>query len=315
MSRYVIKRLLLIIPIIIGISFVIFTIMALTPGDPASLILSAGATQDDIDALNHELGYDRPFMVRYFSYIFDLVRGDMGKSYITRQPVLKQVLERAPVSLQVAFNAIVFSVCVGVPLGVLSAVKQYSLLDSVPTFVALLLASAPAFLIGMILMLIFSLRLGWLPSSWALSGDTPIWKRFILPMLALGLPYAGRQLRFTRSSMLETIRQDYIRTARAKGAREQTVIWKHAMRNALLPVITVVGTNFGGLLGGAVVVETLFSIPGIGTLIVNSIKQKDMPMVMGGTIALAVMFSIIMLIVDLIHAFVDPRVKANYKRR
>ncbi len=315
MSRYVIKRLLLIIPIIIGISFVIFTIMALTPGDPASLILSAGATQDDIDALNHELGYDRPFMVRYFSYIFDLVRGDMGKSYITRQPVLKQVLERAPVSLQVAFNAIVFSVCVGVPLGVLSAVKQYSLLDSVPTFVALLLASAPAFLIGMILMLIFSLRLGWLPSSWALSGDTPIWKRFILPMLALGLPYAGRQLRFTRSSMLETIRQDYIRTARAKGAREQTVIWKHAMRNALLPVITVVGTNFGGLLGGAVVVETLFSIPGIGTLIVNSIKQKDMPMVMGGTIALAVMFSIIMLIVDLIHAFVDPRVKAKYKRR
>lgn len=315
MSRYVIKRLLLIIPIIIGISFVIFTIMALTPGDPASLILSAGATQDDIDALNHELGYDRPFMVRYFSYIFDLVRGDMGKSYITRQPVLKQVVERAPVSLQVAFNAIVFSVCVGVPLGVLSAVKQYSLLDSVPTFVALLLASAPAFLIGMILMLIFSLRLGWLPSSWALSGDTPIWKRFILPMLALGLPYAGRQLRFTRSSMLETIRQDYIRTARAKGAREQTVIWKHAMRNALLPVITVVGTNFGGLLGGAVVVETLFSIPGIGTLIVNSIKQKDMPMVMGGTIALAVMFSIIMLIVDLIHAFVDPRVKAKYKRR
>ena len=315
MSRYVIKRLLLIIPIIIGISFVIFTIMALTPGDPASLILSAGATQDDIDALNHEMGYDRPFMVRYFSYIFDLVRGDMGKSYITRQPVLKQVLERAPVSLQVAFNAIVFSVCVGVPLGVLSAVKQYSLLDSVPTFVALLLASAPAFLIGMILMLIFSLRLGWLPSSWALSGDTPIWKRFILPMLALGLPYAGRQLRFTRSSMLETIRQDYIRTARAKGAREQTVIWKHAMRNALLPVITVVGTNFGGLLGGAVVVETLFSIPGIGTLIVNSIKQKDMPMVMGGTIALAVMFSIIMLIVDLIHAFVDPRVKAKYKRR
>ncbi len=315
MSRYVIKRLLLIIPIIIGISFVIFTIMALTPGDPASLILSAGATQDDIDALNHELGYDRPFMVRYFSYIFDLVRGDMGKSYITRQPVLKQVLERAPVSLQVAFNAIVFSVCVGVPLGVLSAVKQYSLLDSVPTFVALLLASAPAFLIGMILMLIFSLRLGWLPSSWALSGGTPIWKRFILPMLALGLPYAGRQLRFTRSSMLETIRQDYIRTARAKGAREQTVIWKHAMRNALLPVITVVGTNFGGLLGGAVVVETLFSIPGIGTLIVNSIKQKDMPMVMGGTIALAVMFSIIMLIVDLIHAFVDPRVKAKYKRR
>ena len=315
MSRYVIKRLLLIIPIIIGISFVIFTIMALTPGDPASLILSAGATQDDIDALNHELGYDRPFMVRYFSYISDLIRGDMGKSYITRQPVLKQVLERAPVSLQVAFNAIVFSVCVGVPLGVLSAVKQYSLLDSVPTFVALLLASAPAFLIGMILMLIFSLRLGWLPSSWALSGDTPIWKRFILPMLALGLPYAGRQLRFTRSSMLETIRQDYIRTARAKGAKEQTVIWKHAMRNALLPVITVVGTNFGGLLGGAVVVETLFSIPGIGTLIVNSIKQKDMPMVMGGTIALAVMFSIIMLIVDLIHAFVDPRVKAKYKRR
>lgn len=311
MFRYFLKRLLLMIPVVLGVSFIVFTIMAITPGDPGSIILGAGAVQEDIDALNHELGYDQPFFSRYFMYIKDVVtKFNFGTSYYTKQDVRLMIASKIPFSFAVAFNAILFSVIVGIPLGVLSAVKQYSLLDSIPTFMAMMLASAPGFLIGMVLMLIFSLHLGWLPTTGVETA-----KHYILPMLALGLPYAGRQLRFTRSSMLETIRQDYIRTVRAKGAPERRVIWGHAMRNALMPVITVVGNNFGGLLGGAVVVETLFTIPGLGSYIVDSIKQKDVPSVMGGTMALATMFAFIMLAVDLLYALVDPRIRAKYSRK
>lgn len=311
MFRYFLKRLLLMIPVVLGVSFIVFTIMAITPGDPGSIILGAGAVQEDIDALNHELGYDLPFFYRYFKYIKDVVtKFDFGISYYTKQEVRLMIMSKIPFSFAMSFNAILCSVCIGIPLGVLSAVKQYSLWDTIPTFTAMMLASAPAFLIGMVLMLIFSLHLGWLPTTGVETS-----KHYILPMLALGLPYAGRQLRFTRSSMLETIRQDYIRTVRAKGAPERRVIWGHAMRNALMPVITVVGNNFGGLLGGGVVVETLFTIPGLGSYIVDSIKQKDVPSVMGGTMALATMFAFIMLAVDLLYAFVDPRIRAKYSRK
>ena len=311
MYRYVIKRLLLIIPVVLGVSFVIFSILAMVPGDPASMILGAGVTQEEVDQLNHELGYDRPFLVRYFSYLYDAIfHFDFGTSYATRQEVFPEVMAKAPISFSIAMNAIIFAGVVGIPIGVLSAVKQYSLLDTIPTFIALFLAAAPAFWVGMLLMILFSLKLGWLPT-----GGVETWKGYVLPMLALGLMYAAQQLRFTRSSMLETIRQDYIRTARAKGAAERTVIWKHAMKNALMPVITIIGVNFGGLLGGAIVTETLFSIPGLGTYIVNGIKQKDVPVVMAGTMCLAVMFAGIMLCVDLLYAFVDPRIKAKYSGR
>jgi peptide/nickel transport system permease protein len=214
------------------------------------------------------------------------------------------------VSLWVAFNAIMFSVIFGVPLGVLSAVKQNTVFDRVPTGIALLLASQPAFLIGIVLMLIFSLRLGWFPVTGVAS-----WKSYIMPMIALGLPNGGRQLRFTRSSMLETIRQDYVRTAKAKGAPSSTVIWKHAMKNALLPVITVAGNSFGVLIGSAIATETLFGLPGLGTLIVMGIKLKDVPVVTGGIIILAVIFSFVILAVDISYAFVDPRIKAKYSGR
>lgn len=311
MYRYVIKRLLLMIPIVLGVSFVIFSILAITPGDPGTMILGAGALQADVDALNHELGYDLPFLQRYFKYVYNAVfRFDFGISYYTKLPVFTETLTKAPISMTVAFNAIFCAACIGIPIGVLSAVKQYSLLDTLPTFIAMFLASVPAFWLGMMLMLVFSLKLGWFPTNGVNS-----WKGYVLPMVALGLPYAAQQLRFTRSSMLETIRQDYIRTARAKGAAERTVIWTHAMKNALLPVITIIGVNFGALLGGAIVTETLFGIPGLGTYIVNGIKTKDIPVVMAGTIVLAVIFSSIMLLVDLLYAFVDPRIKAKYSGR
>ena len=311
LHRFIIKRLLMMIPIVIGVSFLIFVIIDMIPGDPGSNLLGAGASQEDIDLMNQQLGYNRPLLERYVKYMYDAVfHFDFGKSYATKKPVLNEIANRLPVSLKVAFNAILFSLVFGIPLGVLSAVKQNTLFDRIPTGLALLLAAQPAFLIGLVLMLIFSLWLGWFPANGIAS-----WKSYVMPTISLGLPYGGRQLRFTRSSMLETIRQDYVRTARAKGASERIVIWKHAMKNALLPVITVAGNSFGILIGGAIATETLFGLPGLGSFIVSGIKQKDVPVVTGGIIIFAIVFSFVILAVDLSYAYVDPRIRAKYSGR
>ncbi|MDR1731686.1 MAG: ABC transporter permease [Synergistaceae bacterium] len=310
MYRYVIKRLLLIIPILVGVCFIVFFISSLTPGDPATLILGTSAEQSAIDALNHELGYDRPLLVRFARYIYDLIfRLDMGKSYRSQIPVIDVILRRAPTSIIIAFNGMLCACLIGIPLGVLSAVRQYAAVDTLSTTTAMFFAAVPSFWLGMILMYIFSLKLGILPSN-----GVDSWRHYILPMFAIGLPFAAHQLRFTRSTMLESVRQDYVRTARAKGASERVVIWKHALKNALLPVITITGINFGGLLGGAMITETVYSIPGLGMLLVTSIKTKDIPVVMGTTLFLAVFFCLIMLAVDLMYAFVDPRIKAKYTK-
>ena len=213
MYRYVIRRLFLMIPVVLGVSFIIFSILYFIPGDPASNILGVGATPEAVAQLNEQLGFNKPFLVRYVNYITDaLFHGDFGNSYQNKLPVLSEIAKRVPISATLSFGAIVVSLVIGVPLGVLSAYKQYSLWDKVPTGIALFIAATPAFIIGMLLMLIFSLRLGWLP----VSGITYGWKSYILPVISLGLPYGARQLRFTRSSMLETIRQDYVRTARPR---------------------------------------------------------------------------------------------------
>lgn len=300
------------IPVILGVSFIIFTIMYFIPGDPASNILGVGASPEAIEQLNDQLGYNRPFLVRYVSYIGDaFLNFDFGVSYQNKLPVAGEIAKRLPVSANLAFGSIMLSLLIGVPLGVLSAVRQYSLSDKIPTGIALFVAAVPAFIIGMVLMLIFSLQLNWLP----VSGVTQGWKCYVLPVVSLGLPYGARQLRFTRSSMLETIRQDYVRTAKAKGASHKTVIWRHAMKNALMPVITVAGTSFGALLGGAIATESLFGLPGLGTYISDGIKLKDVPAVLGGIIVFALLFSLVMLAVDLSYAFVDPRIKARYTGR
>ena len=312
MHRYVIKRLLTMIPILLGVSFIIFTLMYFIPGDPAANILGPGALPEAIEQLNEELGFNDPFIVRYGNYIKDLVfKFDFGKSYQNRLPVGGEILKRLPTSAKLAFGSITVSLLIGVPLGVLSAVKQYSLWDKIPTGSALLIAAMPAFITGMCLMLVFSLKLGWLPANGVQNGI----KSYILPVISLGLPYGARQLRFTRSSMLETIRQDYVRTAKAKGASARKTIWGHAMKNALMPVITVAGSSFGGLLGGAIATESLFGLPGLGTYISEGIKLKDVNAVMGGIIVFAGMFAIIMLLVDISYAFVDPRIKARYTGR
>lgn len=308
MYKYFLKRLLLMIPILLGVSFIIFSLLALAPGDPAYIILGAAAEPGAIEQLNHELGFDQPFFERYFNYIYNLiVKFDFGDSYRSRQPVMNELQKRIPVSVTLSLSGILLATVIGVPLGVLSAIKQYSVFDTVPTILAMVLAAFPVFWMGMLLIYYVAYKLSLFPSF-----GIGTWKHYVLPTMAIAMIYAARLLRFTRSSMLECIRQDYVRTARAKGAPERTVIWKHALRNALLPTITVIGTSFGLLIGGTIVIENLFSIPGLGSLVISGINQRDIPVVMATTLVIATFFSLILLIVDLLYAVLDPRIKASY---
>ncbi len=310
MYRYIVKRILFLIPTILGVAFIIYFVLNLTPGNPGRSILGANASQEAVDQLNEELGYNDPLLVKYVNYMKKLVlEGDFGTSYFTKQPVMNEVLPRFWVTLQLSIIGIIISTLVGVPLGMLTAVKQYSAWDYIPSILAFLLAAIPSFVLGMVLLLVFSLKLNLLPSY---GLDT--WDAYIMPSLCMAIPITAFNVRFTKSSMLESIRADYIDTARAKGATERTVIWKHALKNALLPVITNIGLNMGGLIMGAVVSERLFSVPGIGALIVDRINYKDEPVIIAGTIVISITFTIIMLIVDIIYAYVDPRIKAKYTR-
>lgn len=310
MYRYILKRLLFLIPTILGVVFIIFLVMNITPGDPARALLGVSAPQADVDALNHELGYDLPFFQKYVNYIKNMVvNRDFGISYFTKQSVFDEIWPRYLVTIRLALMGVLLSAVIGIPLGIYAAVKQYSLWDTIPSILAFLIAAIPSFVLGMLLLFIFSLKLNWLPSY-----GIDSFKHYIMPALAISIPPAAMNLRFTKSSMLESVRQDYVRTARAKGAPENVVIWKHALKNALLPVITNIGLSLGTLIAGAVVAEKLFSIPGIGSLIVDRITYKDEPVIIAGTILIAVCFTIVMLIVDLIYAYIDPRIRAKYAR-
>lgn len=308
MGRFVIKRILLLIPIILGVTFIIFSIMALTPSSPGRLILGLQASQESVDAKNHELGYDKPFLVRFCNYVWNGLHGDFGKSYLTNRPVFEEIFIRFPVTLKLAILAVVTSALIGISLGILSAVKQYSAIDLISTVTAMFMASVPGFWLGLMMMLLFSLKLGWLPVNGIGTAA-----HYVMPTLTLAIPSSAGLLRLTRSTMLETIRQDYIRTARAKGLVEGRVIFRHALKNALLPLITSLGMQFGGLLGGTILIESVFSLPGLGTLMLTSIRSKDVPMVTGCVVFLSLMFCLIMLTVDILYAFVDPRIKALYK--
>ena len=308
-SKYIIKRLLYMIPVLLGVAFLVFAILSLTPGDPGTIILGITAKPESIASLNHEFGYDQPFLIRFFNYIGGIIfHFDLGTSYQTRQPVVNDIIARFPNTLLLAILSMAVSSIIGISLGIFSAVRQYSVVDHICVVVALVFASIPGFWLGLMLLLLFSLKLGWLPSFGASSL-----KHFILPTLTVSLTSAAGLLRLTRSAMLETIRQEYIRTAKAKGASSRRIIWKHALRNALLPVVTTLGTSFGASLGGAIIAETVFAMPGMGTLITTAIRQKDIPVVMGATLFLAVLFSLVILIVDILYAFIDPRIKAKYQ--
>lgn len=304
MIKYVVKRLLLLIPVILGVLLIVFSIMNLTPSSPGRLILGIQASEEDVAKLDHDLGYDKPFAVRFTDYVVNALKGDFGKSYRTSRPVAEEINNRFPTTLRLAILAVITSVLIGVPLGVLSAVKQYSFLDLISTVTAMFMASVPGFWLGLMMMLLFSLKLGWTPVSGAES-----WSSYILPTLTLAIPSSASLLRLTRSTMLETIRQDYIRTARAKGLSEFQVITRHALRNALLPIVTVLGPTVAGLLTGSFVVESIFGIPGLGKYFVNSVSQRDYTTIMGVTIFYAAFLMAMTLVVDVFYCLIDPRIK------
>lgn len=268
MGKFVLKRLLALIPTILIIVFVVYFILDLTPSDPGHLILGQMASEEAVAAKNAELGYDKPFTVRYAKYIWDLCHGSLGNSWLSGKGVFETVMARFPVTVTLAAGATLIGVVIGVALGVLAAVKQYTFWDAMGTTLAMMLASFPAFWIGMMLILLFSLKLGWLPSY-----GTGTFKHFILPWFTTACSFIASQLRMTRTSLLECIRMDYVRTARAKGQKEGVVICRHALRNALMPVVTMVGMNFGVLLGGTVTMEAVFTLNGVGTLILTSPQQ------------------------------------------
>jgi len=308
MIKYILKRLIAMIPVILALTLVVFTIMYMTPGDPTAIILGNEYTEEASAQIKAELGLDRPFIVQYFNYLARLVQGDFGTSYITRAPVSDQLAARFPNTFIVVIAAMIFCVGLGLPVGVYSATKPNSIFSNFTMVLSLLGVSLPIFWLGLLLILLFSVSLGWLPSGSMDDG----FRSVILPAVTLGANYMANIMRTTRSSMLESIRQDYIRTARAKGVTIKNVIRKHALPNALMPTITVVGMNVGALLGGAVLTETVFSIPGTGRFLVESIKSRDTPSVLGCLVIMALCVAISNLIVDVIYAYIDPRIKAQY---
>lgn len=307
MGKYVLKRILWMIPVILGISFILFAILEVTPGDPAQIILGERAAPEQIAKLREEMGLDKPFSVRYVSYIANAVRGNFGSSYRTKLPVFTEIMDRFPTTLKLTVGGILLMVLIGLPVGILSAVKQYSVMDNVSMIAALILNSMPSFWLGIMLMLIFSLNLGWLPSTGANT-----WKHFILPCITLATGMMASLIRMTRSNMLEVIRQDYTRMAQAKGASENRVIYGHALRNALLPIITIIGLDFSSLLGGTLIIEQVFAVPGLGSLTITAVRGKDVPMVMASILFVAVLGGFINLLVDVLYVYVDPRLKSQF---
>ena len=313
MVRYIIRRLLWMIPVMLGIAVVIFTIMYACPGDPAAAVLGNGATQVQIAQKRIEMGLDRSYIVQLWNYLKQVfIHFDLGKSYIYGTPVIQGLMSRMHYTLIIALSCMGLQIVIGTPLGIVAATHRNGLADRICMLVALVGVSIPGFWFALMMVVLFAVILQWLP-VYGVGGI----QYFIMPCIANCLAGVASQARQTRSSMLEVIRSDYISTARAKGLSERSILYRHALPNALIPIITVVGNGMGMMLGGAVVIENVFAIPGIGSYMMSAINNRDYPIVLGGVLALGVIFSLIMLLVDIVYAFVDPRIRARYegKRR
>ena len=309
MTRYLIRRLLTIIPVMLGVTFILFSLLYITPGDPARLALGEDASEESLADFRQEHGLDRGFLVRYGIFVYNaVVKQDIGRSYATRRPVVSEIATTFPTTLHLASGAIVFATLLGMVFGIVCAIKQYSIFDNVAMVVAMLGISVPNFYLGILAVIWFAVWLRWLPSS----GFDTLSQR-ILPWITLSSTSLSVITRMTRSSMLEVIRSDYIRTARAKGQKESVIILKHALRNALIPIITIIGIQFGNLLGGSILTESVFSIPGMGRLAVEGIKARDAPLVQGVVMFIALSYVVINLIVDLVYAWADPRLRSRYR--
>ena len=306
MTRYIIKRLLLVIPIVLGVTVIVFCIINAIPGNPGRRMLGPMASQEQVDLLNEQLGYTLPFFQRLWNYLVDVVTFNFGTSYQDGTLVMHKIMLNFPYTLKLAVLQTLGYSVIGIGLGAFSAVKQYSIGDNIIRVISIALAAFPGFWVYMIAMLVFSLYLGWLPPS-GVDG----WTSYIMPVGCAAILSASSLQRLTRTTMLEAIRQDYVRTARAKGCSNETVIWRHAFMNAMLPILNQIGINFGYLLGGTVIAESIFGMPGLGTVIINAVNAKDVPVVMACTIFLAAIFSVLVVLLDLLSALADPRVKAK----
>ena len=311
MTKYIIKRLLQMILVLLGVTVVVYTILYFTPGDPVTIIAGGKATDAQREAIRVQYGLDKPYIVQLLNYLKNLIfHGNFGLSYATGRDVSEKLFAAFPMTLKMALISVVICVVVGVFAGIISAIRQYSVLDIVCQTISFAGVSVPSFWLALLLVLAFAVKNPWLPSS-----GLDSWKSYILPCVALGMSSAAMITRMTRSSMLDVIRQDYIRTARAKGQSELIITCKHALKNALIPIITVVGLQFGGLLGGCVATETIFAINGIGKLSVEAINTRDYPMVLGCVLIVSLMFSLINLAVDLLYTYADPRIRSQYTKK
>ena len=308
MLKYIGRRLLMMIPVMLGVILIVFTLMYITPGDPVDTLLGDDATPEMAEQLREELGLNGTYIERLGKYLVNLAHGDLGICYSTKQPVMDRIIQTFPNSLKLAGCSVLLSVAIGLTLGIVSAVKQYSLFDNIAMTLAMIGNAMPNFWQGLLLMLLFALHWKILPAS-GFDG----WTYMILPAITIGTSSAAAVARMTRSSMLEVIRQDYITTAEAKGQTELKIIIFHALKNALIPVITTIGIQFGHLLGGAVLTESIFAVPGVGKMMVDAIKARNYPVVQGGGLMVALTFSLVNLAVDILYAFVDPRIRSQYK--
>ncbi|WP_173917351.1 nickel ABC transporter permease [Halobacillus sp. Marseille-Q1614] len=310
MLSLIFNRLFQLVLLLIGISFLVFMSMHIAPGNPATIIGGPTATESDLAAIREELGLNKPVLVQYYDYIIGVVQGDLGYSFQNNQEVSNAIIERFPQTLNLAIASMIVAVVIGVPAGIISAIRQNSWFDVSSTTIALLGVSIPNFWLGTMLILLFAVELQWLPVG---GLSAPFWtiegmKQLILPAITLGTASAAMIARMSRSAMLEVIRADYIRTAKAKGVKTSVVVWLHALRNAMIPVVTVIGLNFGFLLGGTIITEQVFAINGVGRLMIDAIAARDFPVVQGTVLLVATLFVVVNLFVDIIYAFIDPRI-------
>lgn len=311
MGKYIVKRLLWMIPVVLGVLLIVFFISYITPGDPVKIILGSNYTEELYIAKTQELGLDKPFLAQYVQYVVDLfTKGSMGTSYTYGHSVAEQIWSRMGITLQIGLLGVLLTVIIGVPIGILSATKQYSVLDYSVTTLSTLFAAMPNFWLALLCILLFSLKLGWLPAT-----GFGTWKQLVLPVVTNALTSVAVVARMARSSMLEVIRQDYIRTARSKGLKEGAIIRRHALKNSLIPVLTVIGMQMSMVMGGSVIIETIFSIPGLGAYMMAGISARDYPVINGCVIILSLSICIMNLLVDIAYAYVDPRIRSQYTKK
>ena len=311
MIRYICKRILSALPVLLGVTILVFVLISMAPGDPAVAMLGNDATPEAIEAMHHTYGLDKPYYVQLLTYIKNVfTKLDFGISYRTKGPVLNEILSRLPLTIRITFFSMIIGSILGIIAGIISAVKQYSWIDRIITIFALFGISAPSFWLALMLVIWFSVNLKWFPASGSYGP-----KYFVLPCLTLGLQAASILMRMTRSSMLEVIRMDYIKTARAKGQAEFVINIKHALRNALIPIITAIANQASMLMGGSVLVETVFALPGLGKYVIDSINNRDYPAVQGTILVISLITIIIMLVVDILYGFIDPRINTIYSSK